>query len=83
MLQFYYGYGQESAKQDMLPFTTAMVALSCKGVLKESNPKTFFRVLRTRRSGSKGVEKGWALILAKSSSQKVSAKVSRKCSVPT
>lgn len=47
----------------LLPFTTAMVALSCKGVLKESKPKTFFSVLRTRRSGSKGEER-WVLIFA-------------------
>ena len=49
----------------MLPFTTAMIAFSCKGVLKESNPKTFFNVLRTRRSGSKG-EEGWVLIFTNS-----------------
>ena len=48
-----------------LPFTTAMIALSCKGVLKESNPKTFFNMLRTRRSGSKG-EEGWVLIFTNS-----------------
>ena len=48
-----------------LPFTTAMIALSCKGVLKESNPKTFFNVFRTRRSGSKG-EEGWVLIFTNS-----------------
>ena len=49
----------------MLPFTTAMIAFSCKGVLKESNPKTFFNVLWTRRSGSKG-EEGWVLIFTNS-----------------
>lgn len=63
----------------MLPFATAKVALSCKGVLKESNPKTFFRVVRTRRSGSEGVEEGWALILAKSLSQKLTARVVKGC----
>ncbi|VCX10561.1 unnamed protein product [Gulo gulo] len=45
-----------------------MVALSCKGVLKESNPKTFFNVLRTRRSGSK---EGRVLILATDRGQKL------------
>lgn len=72
-------YSQESAKQGILPFATAMVALSCKGVLKESNPKTFFRVVRTRCSRSEGVEEGWALILAKGSSQKVNTRVVRGC----
>lgn len=78
MLQYYHGTAR-SLQNRMLPFTTAMVALSCKGVLKESNPKTFFRVVRTRRSRSGGVEEGWALILAKGSSQEVKVRVVKVC----
>lgn len=68
MLQYTTSTNVHAGSLAMLPLTTAMVALSCKGVLKESNPKTFFNVLRTRRSGSK---EGRVLILATDRGQKL------------